>query len=373
MQLKHGIGLMMVACAWSLPAAAQSPAPVTLKDVYQSAFAIGAAMNDKQIRGDDRRGDGLVVQQFNSISPENALKWEVIHPKPDEYDFSLSDQYVKFGTKNHMSIVGHTLCWHSQTPDWVFQDEYGHPIGRDALLRRLHDHIQKVVGRYKGRVTSWDVVNEALNEDGTLRQSPWLKIIGEDYIVKAFQYAHEADPAAQLNYNDYNLESPAKRKAALALVKKVQAAGIPVAVIGDQGHLHLDSFSADTEEKMIEELASAGVKVAISELDMDVLPSTWGRTADVALHVASNPKYNPYTKRLPEAVQTELAEKYGALFKVFWKHRAVMSRVTFWGVTDGDSWLNDWPIVGRTSYPLLFDQEGKTKPAFDAVLKAAGN
>jgi endo-1,4-beta-xylanase len=229
------------------------------------------------------------------------------------------------------------------------------------------------VGRYKGKIDSWDVVNEALNEDGTLRQSPWMKIIGEDYIVKAFQFAHVADPNAQLNYNDYNLETPAKRKGAIALVKKLQAAGIPIAVVGDQGHMHLDSPSVAEEEVAITELAATGVKVAITELDIDVLPKTWGQTADVSLNIKLDPKLNPYPNGLPDDVQQRLAKRYADIFAVYWKHRDVINRVTLWGVTDGDSWLNDWPVQGRTSYPLLFDRNGKPKPAFNAVLKTAAN
>ena len=357
----------------NLAVMAQAPAPTTLKDAFHGAFVVGAAINVDQITGKDARGDAIVVGQFNSISPENVMKWEVIHPRPDAYDFTLADKYVEFGLKNHMFIVGHNLCWHSQTPDWVFKDEKGNPLTREALLQRLHDHIQTVVGRYKGKIDSWDVVNEALNEDGTLRQSLWMKTIGEDYIVKAFQFAHEADPKAQLNYNDYNLETPAKRKGAVALVKRLQAAGVPIAVVGDQAHLHLDSPSAEDEEATVTDLAAAGVKVAITELDIDVLPSAWGQTADVSLKLRENPKLNPYPNGLPDDVQQLLKKRYADLFAVYWKHRDVINRVTFWGVTDGNSWLNNWPVFGRTSYPLLFDRDGKPKPAFTAVLKTAAH
>jgi endo-1,4-beta-xylanase len=357
----------------SLAAAAQAPTPNTLKGVFHNAFYIGAAINADQITGKDVRGDAILLQQFNSISPENVMKWEVIHPRPDAYNFTLADKYVEFGLKNHMFIVGHNLCWHSQTPDWVFKDEKGNPLTRGALLQRLHDHIQTVVGRYKGKINSWDVVNEALNEDGTLRQSPWMKIIGEDYIVKAFQFAHEADPGVQLNYNDYNLETPAKRKGAIALVKKLQEAGVPIAVVGNQGHLHLNTPSAAEEDATITDLAAAGVKVAITELDIDILPSAWGQTADVSLNVQKNARLNPYPNGLPDAVQQALAKRYAELFAVYWKHRDVINRVTLWGVTDAQSWLNNWPVRGRTSYPLLFDRDGEPKPAFEAVLQTARN
>jgi endo-1,4-beta-xylanase len=351
--------------------AATAQAPKTLKDAYRDSFYIGAAINADQDSGADPRGAAIITSQFNSISPENVLKWERVHPEPDTYSFELADEYVKFGEKSHMFIVGHTLVWHSQVPDWVFQDEKGDPLTREALLKRMREHIFTVVGRYKGRIQSWDVVNEALNEDGTLRQSKWLKIIGEDYIAKAFQYAHEADPKAELNYNDYGLENPGKRNGAIALIKKLQAQGIPVAVVGIQGHDGLDWPSVELEDATITAFAKLGVKVAISELDIDVLPAVAPGSADISLHVGADPKLNPYVNGLPDAVQKALAKQYADLFGVYLKHRAVISRVTFWGVTDGDSWKNDWPIAGRTDYPLLFDRAGQPKLAFDAVIEQA--
>jgi endo-1,4-beta-xylanase len=369
--IAFGIGLVSRLVIFTLAVSAQAPAAPTLKDTFKGAFYAGVAVNSSQITGSDSEGDALIVQQFDSITPENVMKWAVIHPRPDAYDFSLADKYVEFGQQHHMFIVGHNLCWHSQTPGWVFKDDKGAPLTREALLQRLHDHIRTVVGRYKGKVQSWDVVNEALNEDGTMRQSQWYKIIGDDYVVKAFQYAHEADPAAQLNYNDYNMESPAKRKGAVELVKKLKAAGVPIAVVGSQAHLHLLSGTAADEEAAIEELSATGVKVAITELDVDVLPSAWGHTADVGVKVEEKPNMNPYPNGLPEDVQQKLTKRYADLFAVFWKHRDVVNRVTFWGTTDKTSWLNNWPVRGRTSYPLLFDREGKAKPAFYAVLKTA--
>jgi endo-1,4-beta-xylanase len=355
--------------AASIAAAAQAPA--TLKDAYRDSFYVGAAINAAQFTGTDARGAAIVTSQFNSISPENVLKWERVHPKPDTYSFELADKYVEFGEKNHMFMVGHNLVWHNQVPDWVFQDEKGNPLTREALLKRMHDHIFTVVGRYKGRIQSWDVVNEALNDDGTLRQSKWLKIIGDDYIAKAFQYAHEADPNAQLNYNDYSLETEAKRNGAIALIKKLQAQGIPVAVVGIQGHDSLSWPSVELEDATITAFAKVGIKVAITELDIDVLPPVATGSAEVSLSVKADPKLNPYVNGLPDAVQMALAKQYASLFAVYLKHSAVMSRVTFWGVTDKDSWKNDWPVVGRTDYPLLFDRAGEPKPAFDAVIQQA--
>ena len=195
-----------------LAACAPLPAQTTLKDAYRDVFRIGVALNPALFTGSDARGAAIVQEQFNSITPENVLKWEMVHPQEGRYDFSRADQYVAFGESSHMFIIGHCLVWHSQTPRWVFEAGQGHPATREQLLERMRDHVHTVVGRYKGRVHGWDVVNEALNDDGTLRQSQWMKIIGEDYIAKAFQFAHEADPAAQLYYNDYSLERESKRK-----------------------------------------------------------------------------------------------------------------------------------------------------------------
>ncbi len=367
-----GVAKLAVLALFVALTAATAQEPISLDDAYKGAFVVGAAINVAQITGQDSRGDAIIETQFNSISPENALKWENIHPTPGTYAFDVPDQYVAYGEKHHMFIVGHCLVWHSQVPAWVFRDDKGNFVDRETLLERMHDHIQTVVGRYKGRIQSWDVVNEALNEDGTLRQSPWLKIIGEDYIAKAFQYAHEADPEAQLTYNDYSLENEAKRKGALALITKLKAEGIPVTSVGLQGHLGLQLPSTETEDVTISDFAKVGVKVVISELDIDVLPpATQQQTADVSVKVEQDPKLDPYANGLPQPVQQELTKRYADLFGVFLKHRDVVTRVTLWGVTDEDSWRNDWPVQGRTSYPLLFDRSGQPKPAFEAVIRVA--
>jgi len=356
----------------SLALVPAQPSRTSLKEAIHGDPVIGAAINSAQIRGRDARGVAIIDAQFNSISPENVLKWESIHPKPGVYAFSLPDQYVAFGEKRHMFVVGHTLIWHNQTPAWVFQDEKGNLVDRATLLQRMRDHIHTVVGRYKGRIQSWDVVNEVVNEDGTLRQSPWFKIIGEDYIAKAFEYAHEADPAAQLAYNDYSLENEAKRKGALALVKRLKDEGVPITTVGLQGHLSLTSPSLDEEEATVTAFGKLGVKVAVSELDIDVLPkATKQQSAEITLKVQQDPALNPYADGLPETVQQQLAARYAGLFRIYLRHRDFVSRVTFWGVTDADSWLNNWPVRGRTSYPLLFDRDGRPKAAFSAVLAVA--
>ena len=353
-------------------AVAQCQPSPTLKGAYQGIFHIGAALNPAQFEERDPRSNPIVAAQFDSISPENVLKWQPVHPTLDKYNFEPADRYVAFGEKYKMFIVGHTLVWHSQVPQWVFQDADGKPLTRDALLERMHDHIKTVVGRYKGRINGWDVVNEALNEDGTMRQSQWYKIIGDDFILKAFQFAHEADPQAQLYYNDYNLENEAKRNGAVALIKKLKAAGAPITGVGLQGHDKMDWPTVKQQSDTIEAFAALGLQVNISEFDVDVLPRTTRQnSADVSATAAATANSNPYTAGLPDDMQQALAKRYAELFDVFIQHRSVMGRVTFWGVTDGDTWLNDFPTRGRTNWPLLFDRQGKPKPAFDAVIQAA--
>lgn len=370
--------LAIAACALVLvPACTLAPVPAargrtTLKDACKGSFLIGVAINADQFSDKDSRGCPIIKLQFDSITPENALKWESVHPKPDAYDFEAADRYVDFGERNHMAIIGHTLVWHSQTPKWVFQNDKGEPVDRETLLNRMHDHIQTVVGRYKGRIKGWDVVNEALEEDGSFRQSPWMKIIGEEYIAKAFEYAHEADPSAELHYNDYSLENEPKRNGAVALVTKLKAQGLPITAVGIQGHVKLNWPSPEQEEAAINAFAKLGVKVMITELDIDVIPATQAnRSAEITQNgvVAPAARPNPYTNGLPDSVQQALTKRYAELFGVFFKNRGKVERVTLWGVTDGDSWLNSH---GRVNYPLLFDRKGQPKPALDAILKESG-
>jgi endo-1,4-beta-xylanase len=340
----------------------------SLKDVFKSDFLIGAALNRRQFFEEDPRALPIIKSQFNSITPENQLKWQLIHPQPDKYDWEGGDRYVAFGEKYGMTVIGHTLVWHRQTPTWVFDDGKGNSVDRDTLLARLRDHIQTVVGRYKGRIKGWDVVNEALNADGTMRQSNWLKIIGEDYVAKAFQFAHEADPQAELYYNDYSLENEPKRNGAIQLILKLRSQGVPVAAVGLQGHNSMTWPSLDQQDATIKAFAKLGIKVNITELDIDVLPHV---DEDKGPTTKLTNQLNPFTSGLPQSLQDEQAKRFADLFSVYLKHRDVIDRITFWGVTDGDTWLNNWPVRGRTNYPLLFDREGKAKSAFDAVMNIA--
>ncbi|BCU78094.1 endo-1,4-beta-xylanase [Luteolibacter sp. LG18] len=359
MMAAAGLGLS------AMPALAQA----TLKDAFKNRLLVGVAVRPHQFTGANATQAALIANQFNSITPENVMKWDALQPRENEFHFEQADRYVDFGTRNGMFTIGHTLVWHSQVPGWLFKDAAGNPVDRETLLARMKKHIQTVVGRYKGRVKGWDVVNEALEEDGTLRQSPWLKIIGEDYLAKAFQFAHEADPAAQLYYNDYGIEGGKKRDGAIALLKKLKAAGVPVTGVGIQDHVSLTWPPATMLDETITAFGQAGLKVMITELDVDVLPARGHNTsADVSRNEAADPALNPYTNGLPANVQEALARRYAELFAVYLKHPGVVTRVTLWGLCDGESWLNDWPIRGRTSHPLLFDRACKPKPAFQALV-----
>lgn len=361
--------ILMVGWLWSALAQAQEPA--TLKAAFKDRFHIGAALTPAQFCESNQVETAIVKAQFNSITPENVMKWERIHPGPEEYDFSLTDKFVEFGLTNRMFIIGHTLVWHSQTPGWVFKDQNGRPATRELLLQRMRDHIFTVMGRYKGKVKGWDVVNEAVSEDGSLRNSPWRRIIGDDFIQKAFEFAHEADPDAELYYNDFSLEKPSKRAGAVALIRKLQDQGIKITGVGLQGHYALEEPSLPQVDETISDFEKLGVRIMITELDINVLPSpTRSLSADVSERYRMAAGLNPYTNGLPDSIQQQLARRYAGLFGIFLKHQQSITRVTFWGVSDNNSWLNNWPVQGRTNYPLLFDRHGNPKPAWNATINA---
>ena len=343
----------------------ENPAkPNTLRNVYEDAFYIGTAINKFQIEETDSVMAKIVGNDFNSITAENIMKSMMIHPERDSFNYELADKFVALGEKYDMFIHGHTLIWHSQLSPWFQTIE-------DSLefASATERHVKDIVTHYKGRINSWDVVNEALNEDGTLRKSVFLDKMGEDYLANAFKWAAEIDPKADLYYNDYNMTNADKRKGAIRLVQNILDKGIKVDGIGMQGHWHLDSPSIEDIEQSILDYASLGVKVAITELDVSVLPNPWDlQGADINQNFENKEGMNPYKEKLPDSIQVKLANRYKDIFSLFLKHKDKISRVTFWGVSDGQSWLNGFPVRGRTNYPLLFDRELKPKAAYDSII-----
>jgi len=342
----------------------------SLKEVYSNYFLIGTALNRWQIMGKDQNSIELTKNHFNAITAENIMKWERIHPELAEYNFGPADSLLTFCKENNMEVIGHTLVWHNQTPAKVFEDENGDPVDRETLLARVKDHIFTVVERYKGQVKGWDVVNEAFDDQGNLRNTKWRQIIGDDFIEKAFEWAHEADPDAELYYNDFNMWHTGKRDAVIAMVKDFQSRNIPIHGIGMQGHWGLDYPQMDELNEALKKYSETGLKIMITEMDIRVLPFPDSDTgADITKNFELQEKLNPYKTGLPDSMQVKLSERYSELFDLFLKYKESISRVTLWGVHDGVSWCNGWPVRGRTDYPLLFDRNYQPKKAFYEVVK----
>lgn len=344
-----------------------------LRHAFAPYFLLGTALNAPQISGAESSIQPLLAQHFNSLTAANLMKWENIEPKEGQFDFSGSDALVALAKAQGSVVIGHTLLWHQQTPAWVFLGPDGQPASKALLTERLTRHIQTIVRRYRGQIKGWDVVNEALNEDGSLRNSEWRQILGDGYILTAFRLAQEADPAVELYYNDFNLYKPEKRQGVLRLVKQLQDAGIRVAGIGMQGHYGLDSPLLNEVEDSIRAYAATGAQVMITELDISVLP--WPEQvaggAEISHKLALEQKLNPYAAGLPADVAAKQSLRYVDLFRLFLKYQASISRVTFWGVHDAESWLNNFPMLGRTDYPLLFDRQQQAKTAVAALTQLA--
>jgi endo-1,4-beta-xylanase len=346
-------------------AGASSPQAIpSLKQTFKNDFAIGAALNADQILQKEPNAKVLVPEQFDAITPENIMKAEVIHPEWNKYNFELADSIVAYGKAHHMIVNGHTLIWHNQLPAFLRGMK-----NADSVRQYFVNHISTVAGRYDGKVYSWDVVNEALNEDGTMRKTIFLENLGDDYVVEAFRLAQKTAPHTKLYYNDYNIEQPKKRAGAIALIKKIQAAGVRIDGVGIQGHWRTYNVPLADIEESIKEFSALGIEVMFTEVDLGVLPSPGEVTAEVTQTAEYNAKMNPYVNGLPDSMVQKQTNSYEALFRLFEKYKEKISRVTFWGVNDGQSWLNNWPIRGRTNYPLLFDRQFKPKPAFYKVIE----
>lgn len=330
-----------------------------LKDYYKNYFPVGVAVSPRALKTDE---GSLITREFNSLTPENAMKMGPIHPREDEYNWRDADSIVAFAKRNNMRIRGHNLCWHSQTPKWMFVDAEGKTVSKEVLLQRLKDHITTVVKRYKGSIYAWDVVNEAISDkpDEYLRNSEWLKICGEEYIAKAFQYAHEADPDALLFYNDYNEISPVKRAKMIRLVKSLKDAGIPIHGVGLQAHWALNEPTEKTLDSTLKDFSTLGLLMHITELDMSVYPKE---------HDARPRQAADADTAFTDAKQQKQAELYAMYFRLFRKYRKSISSVTFWNISDRRSWLDDFPVRGRKDYPLLFDKNLERKRAYEGVVR----
>jgi endo-1,4-beta-xylanase len=356
---------------------AAQPAAESLKAAYEGAFLIGTAVNGGIVSGADSASQQIVLQQFNTITSENVLKAGPINPQPGVYNFGPADAYVDFGEQNGLFIIGHTLVWHNQTPAWFFQDEAGNPNTPEAQIERMRSHIEAVAGRYAGRIHAWDVVNEVIDNDGSYRPTTWVNGVGSgDELVKhAFRFASEYAPDAELYYNDFNAWRPAKRDGIVRLVRMLQAEGIRIDGVGIQGHWGLNYPRTEYIEAAIDSFAALGVKVMVTELDVDVLPLT--KEGQIIGSVMSDPQFqleefkaflDPYADGLPGDMQQQLADRYAELFGIFYGRRDKIDRVTLWGVHDGMSWKNGYPVPGRTNYPLLYGRDRQPKPAVDAIL-----
>ena len=352
-----------------------------LKEVFKDAFMMGTAVNEAIVSGRDSASRAIALRHFRSITVENAMKAASLNPRPGVWNFGPADAFVEFGETHGMFIVGHTLVWHNQTPAWFFQDERGEANSPAAQIERMRSHIEAVAGRYKGRVHAWDVVNEVVDNDGSYRKTAWVNAVGSgDELVKAaFRFAGQYAPGAELYYNDFNAWRPAKRDGIVRMVKMLQSEGIRIDGVGMQGHWGLNYPRTEYIEAAIDAYAALGVKVMITELDVDVLPVT--REGQVIGTVLSDPQFqleefkeylDPYRSGLSEAIERQIADRWGELFRILYGRRDKIDRVTLWGVHDGLSWKNNYPVPGRTNYPLLFDRNLRPKPAFDAVLAVPG-
>jgi endo-1,4-beta-xylanase len=342
-----------------------------LGQAFKGVFHIGAAVSTQALQQPNSPELDLVAREFTSITAENAMKWGSLH-NGDNWNWEVADKFVDFGTRNKMNIVGHTLVWHSQIPRTVFQDAQGQPLDRTALLGRMEQHIATLAGRYKGRIDVWDVVNEAVDEDKGWRKSAWLNQVGEDFMEHALRFAYQADPKARLLYNDYNTHNPGKTAFLVPILRDYLKRGVPIHGVGMQCHIGLDYPDWQQFEDSIKAYVDLGLEIHVTELDIDVLQSR-NTGADVsAAREASSAAADPYKGGLPAQVELALADRYDQFFRLMLKYRKNVKRVTTWGSHDGMSWKNDFPVRGRTNYPLLFDRQLKPKVAHSRLMALAG-
>lgn len=339
-----------------------------LKDLYKDDFYLGTAIGSQLMAQSDPQYLSLVRREFNALTMENNMKWLLLQPEEGRWEWTLPDRFMNFGEANNMYMVGHVLIWHSQVPDWVFKGKKNQPANARLVRKRMQNHITTLAGRYKGRIHAWDVVNEAVDEGKGWRKSPWFTTLGPGFMDEAFNLAHEVDNKAQLLYNDYNMHNPKKRAFVVDFVRQLKKRGVPIHGIGMQGHIGLDFPDTREFEASIEAYAAEGMRVHITELDLDVLPVAWKYIgAEISTEFEYSDELNPYPDGLPKAVQKQFTDRYIEYFKLFLKHRDKIDRVTFWGTSDAESWKNNFPVRGRTNYPLLFDRNYRPKPAYFGI------
>ena len=363
------LGLMLTGAAFAQKTntAVQTP---TLQESMGKYFLVGAAVNTDLVDGKTPGTETMTIKQFNQVVAENCMKGEVNHPEVNRFDFREGDKLADWAQRNGKTLIGHCLVWHSQPPKWMFTDAEGKQVSRETLIGRMYNHIMTVVTHYKGKVKGWDVVNEAIEDDGSYRKSPYYNIIGPEYIELAFQFAHEADPNVELYINDYSMAKPGKREAYCKIIRNLKAKGLRIDAIGMQSHNGYNYPDYAEYEKSIEAFAAEGVKVMMTELDMNMLPNPEGfGGADISQNFELQKKYNPYVNGLDKKAQKLFNQRYLDLFKIIERHKDAISRVTFWGTSDESSWLNGWPIKGRTNYPLLFDRNNEMKPVGKEIVK----
>ena len=361
-----------------LMCATAASAQKTLKGAYADAFKMGCAVNSSIVNGRDSRSAQIILQQFNAVSPENDMKAEVLHPSPDRWNFQAADRYVQFAKDNGLWALGHTLVWHNQTPDFFFNHPDGTPKSHDEMVETMRSYIETVAGHFSGKIDAWDVVNELIDNDGSYRKTLWTNAFGGDgdeVVRLAFKFAHEYDPNAELYYNDFNVWRPSKRDGIARMVRMLQKEGIRIDGIGIQAHWGLNFPKNEYITAAIDTFAALGVKVMITELDVDVLPLT--KEGQVIGKSLQDPMFqleefetylDPYKNGLPDDVQAQLTARYAELFNIFYSRRDKIDRVTIWGLHDGMSWKNGYPIPNRTNYPLLYNRDRTPKPALQAVL-----
>lgn len=342
----------------------------TLRKAAQGNFLMCVAMNDWQVGHPESKEAVTIAGQFDCVVAENCMKMEIVHPTEGVFHFEDGDRLADFASRNGQKLIGHCLMWHSQAADWFTKDEQGNDVSAEVLKQRMRTYITTVVGHFKGRVWGWDVVNEAFEDDGRFRESPYYRILGKDFIKLAFQYAHEADPEAELYYNDYSMAFPAKCDAVVRMVKDLKEEGCRIDAVGFQGHMTMDFPTVEAMEQSIEKVSAAGVTVNVTEWDLSVLPNPFRHTgADVSANFSYRKEDDPYRDGVPAEVQRQWDERVMDMFDLFMKHRDKLGRVTFWGLTDGDSWRNDFPVKGRKDYALFFDRDCNPKPVVSQMIE----